>query len=341
MSTIRPIAARRPVLLALALFLVCHPCRGWGCKGHQTVALIAETELTPEARQFVEKLLSENPVDPQVKRYCGNTTRDLVADASTWADDVRDTLKNGPWHYIDIPRGSAHGPWAEFCGSNGCVIQAISDQLAIVKDKNADPRLRADALRYVIHFIGDLHMPLHASTNNDEGGNCVPVHYLRRRPQVNNGYFTPNLHALWDTAILERDMEGAEPREYAGWLAQLFSAEIPKWQAAGIHIDAWAWESHNLAETVVYGDLTPKVPAEVPVAVHSCSDANNIGERMMHLNLFAGESYQEAAAAVVEQQIARAGVRLAMILNEAVAQSRSAGPAAFLLDPFLPDQALR
>ncbi|MGB2634049.1 MAG: S1/P1 nuclease [Candidatus Acidiferrum sp.] len=332
MRLTRSIVARLLVWLAFALFLVSHPCWAWGCKGHQTVALIAEKQLTPEARQFVEKLLSENPVDPQVKRYCGNTTRDLMAGASTWADDVRGTLKNGPWHYIDIPRGASHGPWAAFCGSNGCVIQAISDQLAILKDKNTNPRLRSDALRYIIHFVGDLHMPLHATTNNDEGGNCVPVHYLRRIPQVNNSYFTPNLHALWDTAILERDMEGAEPPEYAGFLAQLFTAEIPKWQAAGIHVDAWAWESHNLAETVVYGELTPKVPVEVPAAVHSCTDANNVGERMMHLNLFAGEKYQKAAAPVVEERIAQAGVRLAMILNEAVAQSGSASPTAFLLD---------
>jgi S1/P1 Nuclease len=315
---IRPIVARPLALLAFTFSLACHPCWAWGCKGHQTIALIAEMQLTPEAREFVEKLLSENPVDPQLKRYCGDAARDLMADASTWADDVRGTVKNGPWHYIDIPRGARRSPWTDFCGSNGCVIQAIGEQLAILKDKTADSRLRADALRYIIHFVGDLHMPLHASTNNDEGGNCVPVRYLRRTPQVNNGSYTSNLHALWDTAIVERDMEGAEPPEYAGSLAQLFSAEIPKWQAAGIHVDGWAWESHDLAETVVYGDLAPKVPPEVPRAVHACTDANNIGERMMHLNLSAGENYQEAAAPVVEQRIAQAGVRLAMILNDGV-----------------------
>ena len=85
----------------------CHSAWAWGCKGHQTVALIAEKQLTPQARQFIEKLLTENPVDPQLKRYCGNSTRDLMADASTWPDDVRSDLKNGPWHYIDIPRGAA------------------------------------------------------------------------------------------------------------------------------------------------------------------------------------------------------------------------------------------
>src|SRR5262249_7681040 len=79
------------------------PCSyAWGCKGHQTVALIAEKHLTPEARELVEKLLAENPVDPKLKRGCGNTIPDLLVDASTWPDDVRNERHNGPWHYIDI-----------------------------------------------------------------------------------------------------------------------------------------------------------------------------------------------------------------------------------------------
>jgi hypothetical protein len=310
---------RAAIFVLFALSLGSHASRAWGCKGHQTVALIAEKQLTPEARKLVETLLSENPVDPQLKRYCGNATRDLMADASTWPDDVRNTLKNGPWHYINIPRGAAHAPLAQFCGSNGCITQAISDQLAILKDKNADPRLRADALRYLIHFVGDLHMPLHASTNNDEGGNCTPVRYFRRHPQEQNGAYAPNLHAIWDTAIVERDMEGAEPPEYAHLLTQTLSADFAKWQAAGVHVEDWTWESHELAESKAYGELTPKVPVEVPAMVHSCTDADNIGERMMRLNLVAGEKYQETGAPVVERRIAQAGVRLAMILNEAAA----------------------
>src|SRR5271163_2333308 len=82
----------------------------WGCKGHQTVALIAERHLTPEALQFFQTLLSQNPVDPQLKRNCGPAVRDLLADSSTWPDDVRGELKNGSWHYIDIPRGAPRRP---------------------------------------------------------------------------------------------------------------------------------------------------------------------------------------------------------------------------------------
>src|SRR5580700_974727 len=110
----------------------------WGCKGHQTVALIAEKHLTPEAKQLVEKLLADNPIDPKLNRYCGGASRDRMADASTWADDVRAERKNGPWHYIDVPRGSKRGPLEQYCGPNGCVTRAIGEQLAILKELKAD-----------------------------------------------------------------------------------------------------------------------------------------------------------------------------------------------------------
>jgi hypothetical protein len=291
--------------------------RAWGCKGHQTVALIAEKHLTPEAKQMVLTLLSSNPIDPKVKRYCGSAVNDLMADASTWPDDIRSERKNGPWHYIDIPRGAQRGPLERFCGDEGCVTKAIAEQVAILKDKNAEGAKRADAARYIIHFVGDLHQPLHATTNDDEGGNCVPVKYFRRKPHDSGHGFSPNLHSLWDTAILERDMEGADPAEYAETLEENFGTDIEGWQKAGIHVDDWAWESHEEAETVTYGELSPKVAIEPNVPVHSCADDNNIGQRLLQQHIAAGESYQEKAGPVVERRIAQAGVRLAMILNEA------------------------
>ncbi len=291
--------------------------QAWGCKGHQTVALIAEKHLTPETRQWVEKLLSENPIDPKLNRYCGGAMRDAMADSATWADDVRGERKNGPWHYIDIPRGLKRGPIEPFCGAAGCVTKALSEQLAILKDKNADATKRADALRYVIHFVGDLHQPLHTTTNADEGGNCVPLKYFRRNAHEHNHSFSPNLHSIWDTAIPERDAEGADSAEYADTLEALFAADIEGWQKAGIHVEDWVWEGYDFAESVVYGDLTPKIAIEPNVAVHSCSDDNNIGERLLRQNIVAGEAYQEKAAPVAEKRIAESGVRLAMILNDA------------------------
>jgi hypothetical protein len=300
-----------------AISVTAPAAQAWGCKGHQTVALIAEKHLTPEAKQMLLALLNANPVDPKLKRYCGGAVGDPLADASTWPDDIRGERKNGPWHYIDIPRGAPRGPIEGFCASEGCVTRAIAEQVAILKDKNADGAKRADAARYVIHFVGDLHQPLHATTNDDEGGNCVPAKYFRRKAHETGHGFSPNLHGLWDTAIPERDMEGADPAEYADTLVENFSADIEGWQKAGIHVDDWAWESHEQAEATVYGWLSPKIAIEPNVPVHSCSDDNNIGQRLLQQHITAGEAYQDKAGPVVERRIAQAGVRLAMILNEA------------------------
>ena len=295
------------------------PTWAWGCKGHQTIALIAEQNLTPEALQFANKLLADNPVDPGLKRYCADPAHDLLADASTWPDDIRNIAKNGRWHYIDIPRGASRGPLSQYCGNEGCITQAIADQLAILKNPNADSHQRADALRYIVHFVGDLHMPLHAITNDDHGGNCVPVYFFWRTPQAVRDSYSPNLHFIWDVAILERDMATADPSEYAAYLSHSFAADLPKWRAAGVHVDDWAWESYDLAESVVYGHLSPKIPVERPMDVRTCADDNNIGQRLLDLHVSAGEKYQEVSAPVVQKRIAQAGVRLALILNEAVA----------------------
>lgn len=314
----RSIGCRLAGLSLFAALFGVSPAFAWGCKGHQTAALIAEKHLTLEARQLLETLLKENPIDPQLKRYCGPFPGSLLADSSTWPDDIRNTLNNGPWHYIDIPRGAPRAPLANYCGEAGCITQAIAEQLAILKDPQADPRKRTDAARYIIHLVADLHMPLHATTNNDEGGNCVPIRFFRRNPREHNHSYTPNLHSVWDTAIFERAMEGADPAEYAELLEQWFGPQAEGWMRAGVHVDDWAWESHDLAESVVYGNLVPTDPIEPPVPVHSCTDDNNVGERMFNLHFFVGTIYQDAASPVVEKRIAQAGVRLAMILNEAL-----------------------
>src|SRR5215472_14442875 len=315
----RPSVCSKIALIALLSMAVFHStARAWGCKGHQTVALIAERYLTPNTRQYLDALLKDNPIDPQLRRYCGNFPGSALADSSTWPDDARATRNNGPWHYIDIPRGAPRAPLAQYCGDSGCVTQAIAEQLAILKDGRAQAVKRAEAVRYIVHFIGDLHMPLHATTNNDEGGNCVPVQYFRRKPHERNHSYVPNLHALWDTTILERDMEGADPAEYAEFLEDSFRDELSGWKKAGVDIEDWAWESHELAETYAYGQLTPKDPVETPAAVHACTDDNNVGGRLLNLHFVADAHYQEVAAPIVEKRIAQAGIRLALLLNEAV-----------------------
>lgn len=298
------------------------PADAWGCKGHQTVAFIAEKHLTPEARLLVDKLLGENPIDPKLKRWCGNSTPDLMVDASSWPDDIRNERRNGPWHYVDIPRGKHKGSLEEYCGKDGCVTHAIEEQRAILKDKTAGPLQRVEALRYLIHFVGDMHQPLHVINNGDNGGNCVPVKYLHHEPLPNPLHperedYSPNLHQIWDTEIVERDMEISNPHRYAGELDEKFRAQIAAWESAGIHVDNWAWEVHERAETEVYEAFSVKIPVEPDVRPKGCSDNNHIGKRMFEKHLAADEAYQTMAAKVVELGIAQAGVRLAMILNDA------------------------
>jgi len=307
------------ILFSFSLLLMQAPAaKAWGCRGHQAVAALAEKHLTPQAKQALLALLSANPIDPQLKRYCGQTGLDPFVDASTWADDERSRdSSTAPWHFIDIPIGVTQGSAQTYCGAGGCVLSAITDQLAILKNKNAPAAKRADALRFLIHFVGDLHQPLHAADNSDRGGNCVPVKYFRRNPHAHNNSYTPNLHHVWDTEIPESEMLGADAAEFADTLDAAFENSFAAWQQGGMQLDAWAWESHDHAVETAYGAFAKPIAAEPEVAVNSCADDNNIGQRMLHKHLVIGIPYRDQAGAVVEERLAQAGIRLAMILNDA------------------------
>ncbi len=303
--------------VVLAWFAFPTPVHAWGCKGHQVIALIAEKYLTPDAKAFVEKLLRENPVDPPLSPYCGGAAPDLFAAASTWADGIRrQHPQTAPWHYINIPRGAPRGDLAQYCGDRGCIIRALEEKLVILKDPHADSSKRAEALRFVIHLVGDLHMPLHASNNNDRGGTCVPVKFFRQYPAGHKDSFSPNLHSIWDVTILDRDKGSADPSQFATQLEILFAAKLDSWRSAGIQFSDWAWESHDLADVVAYGELVPAIPIEVPVITHACTDADQIGERMRALHISVGETYQSKALPLIEERLAEAGIRLALLLNE-------------------------
>jgi hypothetical protein len=310
--------AKLAAIFILGALVFAPQAAAWGCRGHEAVAALAEKHLTPQVRQALLALLTANPIDPQLKRYCGERGLDPFVDSSTWADDERGRdPSTAPWHFIDIPLSATKGSAQSFCGPGGCVTQAITQQLAILKDKNAPAAKRAAAVRFIIHFVGDLHQPLHGSTNSDRGGNCVPVKYFTRHPRAHNNSYTPNLHHVWDTEIPESQMLGADSAEFADTLDAMFETSVAAWQQAGIQLDAWAWESHDHAVETAYGAFPQPIAPEPDVPVNSCADDNNIGQRMLHKHLVIGPPYQEQAGAVVEERLAQAGIRLAMILNDA------------------------
>ncbi|MGB7308044.1 MAG: S1/P1 nuclease [Candidatus Acidiferrales bacterium] len=303
----------------------------WGCEGHQIVALIAEKHLNPRAAKMSRQILEKSPIDADLSRYCKQTGLDPFVDSSTWADDERSVKPDtGPWHFIDIPRGAPKGDIARYCpAATGCVVSALAAQVRVLRDSSATTEARADALRFVIHLVGDIHQPLHDTTNDDLGGNCVPVTFFDRMPMETNlerESYSPNLHSVWDVGIIEhfapaQDPQAPTPEQIAAEIAEAgkidsdFRARFASWQPGPIDFAAWAWEGRDLAEEVAYGKLPHKIAIEPPRMVESCADDDHISTRMLRLDERLGADYENATAPVVQEQLAKAGVRLAAVLN--------------------------
>jgi len=309
------------LILALASLSAAPASHAWGCKGHETVALIAEAHLSLHARAMAFKILEAAPIDPALSRYCKEPGLDAFADASTWADDER-TVKpeTAPWHFIDIPLGASESSIPKYCPPDtGCVTSALAAQLAILRNTQSSPQARADALRYLIHFVGDIHQPLHDATNNDRGGNCLPVTFFGKAPKETNATaesYSPNLHSVWDVDIIDQLAAGRSPRQLAIKLNEQFHPREAAWQSETPNFKAWAWEAHRLAQMIAYGKLPANVPLETPIpSLQSCADDNHISTRLLQLHEDLESPYQDAAAPVVEEQLTKAGIRLASLLN--------------------------
>lgn len=297
----------RPILTLLAVFpLTTVSAFGWGCEGHQMIALIARAHLTPQASLAVDKLLRENPIDPALNRFCKDRGSDLMADSATWADDARTIEKTGDWHFIDIPL-AVHGVGEDamkWCG-DGCIVGAIDHEWALLRDRSQPAAVRARALRYLIHLVGDLAQPLHAADNHDRGGNCTQIRFFsEEKPE--------NLHAIWDYKIIARDLETIKTTraEYARGLDERFSE-------SKIDIPAWAWESHALASEVAYGDLKPPIPiasATAGTADQAACAADRAAVGALHV--WIDDEYVNRALPVIRTQLAKAGYRLAALLNQ-------------------------
>jgi len=312
-------------VVACAVALIPAGANGWGCEGHRTVVRIAARHLSAHARQELRALLTAHPIDPSLKRFCQPVSPDPFVDAATWADDIRDErLETSEWHFLDIPRGAARDTAKAACPATGCVTTAIAQQLKVLRSNAADAE-RADALRFVIHFVGDLHQPLHCTTNDDRGGNCVPVRFFDKPPVLQKGSdgkpikgkFKPNLHGVWDSSIIAADLKarGIKLWEFADDIDKKFSTQISTWMAAQVRLEDWAWDSHQLSENVAYGKLSTAIPLEADTRPGTCDNANHIAERMLTLDEHLDQPYQDAAVPVIHEQLAKAGARLAKILN--------------------------
>jgi S1/P1 Nuclease len=165
------------------------------------------------------------------------------------------------------------------CPRGDCVVAKIEEFERVLSDRQKPDRERLEALKYIVHFVGDVHQPLHASNDNDRGGNNVAVTFMG---------LPTNLHAVWDTGIIAPAVRGDERRYALQLVREITQAKRRRW-SRGDPV-AWANESYRIAVRTVYG-------------------------RMAHSDTLP-EEYEFAALPIANEQLERAGVRLAAVLNE-------------------------
>src|SRR5258707_977437 len=183
-----------------------------------------------------------------------------LASIASWADDVRDARPDtSRWHFVDMPLASDRYVPAEHCAPSpqgDCVIAEL-DRLKTALRCGRDANARREALKFAVHFVGDLHQPLH-TVDEERGGNAIPVQVQLRGLVCSQACKAPlasNFHAAWDSDLIHATVWswGAYvDRLESGWLA---SREARTRQAAGGMPADWALETHRAARTG--GDLLP------------------------------------------------------------------------------------
>ena len=258
--------------VALALLLPVTLARApmsarWYDHGHRIVARLAELRLTPHTRDAVRDILDGQS----------------LADASVWADNIRQYRHDADkLHYVNIALGGTYVPERD-CPGGRCIIAAIERDRRVLADPTASPEDRVEALKFLVHFMGDLHQPLHVADNGDRGGNSLTVDLL--------GHST-NLHKVWDGGLIEAFGMG-ESEYFEALRREMGTMDLPALER-GTVVD-WAMEGHRVAVERAY---------RLPPGGHI------------------GQAYLDANRPVVDHALIAAGVRLAKVLNDALANYR-------------------
>jgi hypothetical protein len=235
--------------------------------GHRVASRLAETRLSPAATAAVRDLLEPG---------------ESLADASTWADEYRrEVPRTGPWHYVNVPIDEPCYD-AHFCPSGGCVVSKIKEFRQILADRAAPRAEQRQALRFLVHFVQDMHQPLHVGHRGDRGGNDLQLRFFNRGS---------NLHRIWDSELLEHEYEH-EDVLFRRLEAATTQGLVELW-AQGT-VEDWANESLNEAWRAY------RMP---------CTNVElQPGAKL-------GREYQEIHLPIARMRVHQAAVRLAAILN--------------------------
>lgn len=214
----------------LLLVLLPRTAGAWGALGHQVIADLAQDMLTPAARARASALLG-----PPTAGGAGGAGFRLSA-VSTWADDIKSLRpETRAWHYVTLQVAEPRYDAAKADSPN--VVTALKRSLGVLGDASADRYAREEALKWVVHLVGDLHQPLHVGEDRDRGGNLHKVKVGRR---------TRNLHEVWDYVLLERLNL---PADTLRALIRRDIAADAAWRTriAGGTVEQWVDETHALS----------------------------------------------------------------------------------------------
>jgi hypothetical protein len=302
---------RFSIALFLTLLTLARTASAWNSAGHMMVAAVAYERLTPEAHARVSHLLQLNPDYPKWIEHASGADRDRIAFvmAATWPDEIKsegdyqndgerpsgpdaarnigyaDHLQHRYWHYIDLPFSTDHTALIQ------PQVPNAQTQIALFRrtlaSKEASDALKSYDLVWLLHLVGDVHQPLHATSRfthsqpeGDAGGNRVA---LCQRPCRNE------LHAFWD------DVPGSEKSPVVAIRRATHLPEPDPRVAAVDDEREWIRESFSIAQNTVY--IPPVGDGPGPWSIDG--------------------PYRTIAHRVVGERLGLAGARLAHVLNEA------------------------
>jgi hypothetical protein len=278
---------RYPLVLFLNLpvlvFLFPDPSAAWGAVGHRTVAYIAQDRLTPATRAAVREILGMD--------------QDL-ASVSTWADSiVRIRPETAPWHFfnLDVRQDQSEYDISGVCPRHDCVVDQIEKDMAVLREPFAPRRDKKEALKFLVHFLGDIHQPLHCSDDHDRGGNEKWFRYYGPTGHSRH-YSWIEFHSFWDNLLQPKAKEN--PRRLATRLEKEINPMDEKAWAGGKPSN-WAYESFLIAQEDIYKEL-PEGPL---------LQRNRWGRDLPE------DYYSVRMRLIVDHQLQKAGIRLAYLLN--------------------------
>ncbi|HET8887027.1 MAG TPA: S1/P1 nuclease [Salinimicrobium sp.] len=234
----------------------------WGQTGHRTTGKIAEQYLSRKAKKQIDKILDGQS----------------LAFVSTFGDDIKSDpqyRKYGPWHYVNLAEGETEYT-SEDAAEGGDLIFGIRKCISVLENEKASKEEKAFHLKLLVHFLGDLHQPMHTGRGEDKGGNDIQLQFFNKGT---------NLHRVWDSDLIESF--GMSFSELAKNAPELDKDEVKK--IAEGNILNWMMESKKLSDQV-YASV-------------------EIGEKLYY-------DYGYKWFPVVHQQLQKGGIRLASLLNE-------------------------